>query len=183
MSVIVYIEEEFGYREWLWKPEMTREEIVSWWKAHASVNRYFYSGPKTFPGELQRIYIDFNDKYNSADVPFIFVKELNGELIQTSDQTSLTEYYKSERKNNLIWYMHLHTDGDSYLKTPEGEFIFHKGKISEDEYYSGEYQPSQEAEADANLAMREHVGKVVEQIREEDSDGDNSNNRKSDKYN
>ena len=36
-GVRVYIDEEYGYRDWVWKTGMTEEELVTWWKDQVSL--------------------------------------------------------------------------------------------------------------------------------------------------
>ena len=120
---VVYIQEEYGYRDWLWVPSMTKEELAEWWKNLPSVSPFFFSGPVDFPGEVHQIYL-----HNEND--FRFVEEGEGRVVHPihEDMLSLPE--------NVI-RMHIHEDMDSYL-TIDDETIYHAGYMSLDEYYEQE---------------------------------------------
>jgi DNA ligase D-like protein (predicted 3'-phosphoesterase) len=47
----VLLDEEYGYRYWIWFPKMTPRELEFWWKSLSSVGPYFFS-PKGLPGEV-----------------------------------------------------------------------------------------------------------------------------------
>ena len=87
---IVMIEEEYGYRYWIWEPRKTREELIEWWRAVESTDAYLFS-PASLPGKVTQI--------------------------------------RKVRQKSCLWYCHLHMNRDSFLKTPEGEFIDHKGYV------------------------------------------------------
>ncbi len=50
-TTVVLVDEEYGYREWLWLPNMSTAELKSWWEAQASIDGYWMN-PKTLPGKL-----------------------------------------------------------------------------------------------------------------------------------
>jgi len=183
MAVVVHIEEEFGYRSWIWLAEMSKKELIEWWTAHKTVNAYFYDGPVTFPGEVHRIYheadymremMDADESFTENDKEFFLVEEGEGRtLTQLSEKLTMPDEH---------WYMHLHTDNDSFLRTAEGEEVYHEGKVSDEEYFSDDYEPCQEAVEESNIAM----GKFMKEIIEKEAGkhyGDNSNDRDSEEYN
>ena len=49
MSIVVQIEEEYGYRNWIWLTGMSAEELKAWWSSKKTVNAFFYDGPVSFP--------------------------------------------------------------------------------------------------------------------------------------
>ena len=111
-NFIVYIQEEYGYREWLWIPDMTKEETVSWWRRLPSVDPFFFTGPTTFPGKVHQIYFhDLNQ--------FKFVVEEEGRAA-----------YPTLRENFHLpddcVRMHIHDDYDSYMIV-DGENVDHAG--------------------------------------------------------
>ncbi len=55
--ITVFLDEECGYREWLWHTGMTAEELEAWWSNLKSVSAYFMS-PKGLPGELFQVVED-----------------------------------------------------------------------------------------------------------------------------
>lgn len=100
--VVVWLEEEYGYRYWRWEPEMTAAELIEWWKSLKSVAPYFFSpaGGACYckrspglPGKLEEL--DW-EEFPMIDIP-------------------------------NLWRAHIHEDEDSYLTTPGGESIHHAG--------------------------------------------------------
>lgn len=51
-QVIVLLEEEYGYRTWIWHTGMSEAEIVEWWKNLETVSPYFFT-PVGLPGTLK----------------------------------------------------------------------------------------------------------------------------------
>lgn len=56
--IVVWLEEEYGYRHWRWEPGMTATELVNWWKNLKTVGLYFFS-PTGLPGKV--VHIDWSD--------------------------------------------------------------------------------------------------------------------------
>jgi len=47
------IEEEYGYRYWVWKTNKTHAEMIEWWTKLESVNPFFFNPSQTLPfGEV-----------------------------------------------------------------------------------------------------------------------------------
>ena len=192
MSIVVHVEEEFGYRNWIWVTEMSSDELTEWWSEKKTVNEFFFDGPISFPGEVHQIYHESahmrelmeaaasrneeeSESFTDDDTEFYLVTEGEGrELVPISEKLKLPEDH---------WYMHLHTDNDSYMRNAEGEAIFHEGHVSDEEYYSENYEPCQEAVDASNAAMGQQMKKIIEQMGEDERDGDISNDRDSEEYN
>lgn len=124
-TVWVFIEEEYGYKYWLWDTQMSREELFSWWKSLETVNPFFWGADNIPMGEMHLL--------SPYDVPV-------HELIIKKNCTSYEEFDLFGEEENLDWesgeggevvgslasnlladfYMHLHTDGDSLLCNPDG---------------------------------------------------------------
>merc|ERR1711959_48038 len=51
-AVTVFLEEEFGYRYWIWRTGMTPTRLIAWWKALPTVSPYFDPSKGGLPGEL-----------------------------------------------------------------------------------------------------------------------------------
>jgi hypothetical protein len=176
-EVVVRLEEEYGYRNWVWIPEMSAEELKEWWQAIPTVAPYFYDGPKAFPGQIYQIYYepDYMREAEHLEATlkkgeFFFVKQDKEGLTATSHSMQLPEDH---------WYAHIHMDCDSYLMTPDKETIHHAGYVPEDEYYNNDYKPSPEVEDAWAQAMIDQVGRIVK----EEADGDNTYHRNSEEPN
>ena len=112
MSIVVFVEEEYGYREWLWYPDMSKEDLKEWWLKLETVNSFFFCGAASMPGKAVQI---------------IFDDIIDGKAV-----------YKYEDGTNVIfpenhWKAHLHEDDDSWLKPYGEKFILHAG-YREEEY-------------------------------------------------
>ena len=174
-EIVVLLEEEFGYRHWVWMPEMSAEELKEWWQAIPTVAPYFYDGPKAFPGQIHQIYWETKYQRESEhcetqleEGEFFFVKP-----VEDGNRRVLTPLSHSMQMPDEYWRAHIHVDCDSYLITPDEERILHAGNISEDEYYSNDYEPSPEVEDAWAQALNDQVGRIIR----EEADGDNTDDR------
>lgn len=43
------IEEEYGYRYWVWETAKSKQEMIAWWSALESVNEYFFNPATSLP--------------------------------------------------------------------------------------------------------------------------------------
>lgn len=111
-KVVVCLDEEYGYRMWLWDTGMTVEELTRWWTEMATVSPHFMDPSKTLPGKLQRAY-----PVSETEVAVYREDLADG----TVDSGFL---YVTTPKG---WSAHLHEDDDSYLRVPTGETLHHKG--------------------------------------------------------
>lgn len=158
-EIIVLLQEEYGYREWLWIPQMNEEELKQWWKSLPSVAPFFFS--PDLPGEKHQIwYQDAEDEdiFTAANPPdesdYFF-------LVEVSGPREVSAISRKERVPKNVWRAHLHTDNDSHLITPEGEMILHAGWVSDEEYFSDDYKPSSEIEEAWGKATCEAMQKIV----------------------
>lgn len=158
MDIVVLVEEEFGYRHWLWVPEMSEEKLKAWWMSLSTVGPYFYDGPKNFPGKIHQVYYEPEWK---RDMPESVLEEGEFFLAQEENARELVPVSSKMRLPEDHWYAHVHTDCDSYLLTADKEIIHHAGKISEDEYYSDDYVPSEEAQKAFEKALTDQFNKII----------------------
>ena len=163
MSIVVFLQEEYGYKEWVWMPNMSEDELRAWWEAMPTVAPFFFDGPVGFPGDTHQIYFD--------DDGFYLVEEGDRRIV-----TPVSEKYSMDSSKH--WHAHLHQDNDSFLRTPEGEYIHHAGSVSDDEYYSDDYQVSAEVEKASADALQKQFKKIIEEtpVWRRESDGDSGNN-------
>jgi len=171
-EIVVLLEEEFGYRHWVWIPEMSAEELKEWWQAIPTVAPYFYDGPKTFPGKVHRIYYEKDYVRESEHLDATLEKD-EFFFVQEGAGRTLTPTSHSMRLPDKHWCAHVHMDCDSYLMTPDEEMIYHAGYIEEDEYYNNDYEPSPEVEDAWTQALNNQIGRIIR----EEADGDNTDDR------
>lgn len=155
MGVVVHIEEEYGYRDWLWETNMTPDEVREFWKGIKSVNEYFFSGPTSFPGVVTQIYIErvYGEGWQVHQVP-------------TEENPAQVFYWiyneAGDSSANMsvpadAWSAHIHMECDSWLKPPGEEYVLHAGHVSDEEYFSDDYAPSEESTAAAEKSMVEFL--------------------------
>lgn len=90
-TIEVFLNEEYGYKTWIWRPNMSEEEFVSWWDSLTECEFIkYYFNIKSLPGELK----EYN-KQNEGSSP---VREMG-------DPTCYRPYY----------YCHFHDVDDSYV--------------------------------------------------------------------
>ena len=124
-STIVYIEEEYGYRHWVWVTPFTKEELISWWQNLDSVMRYFFHAAGDLPGMT----------LESVNTPIEAIRE----MYKDDEDSNIGQYLDNlfrptmfEVRNDPIWYCHLHCDDDSILIDPERNRYTHAGYETED---------------------------------------------------
>lgn len=149
LDYVVHIEEEYGYRDWLWIPDMTVDELKVWWQELPTVAPFFFDGPISFPGEIHQIYFD-------TVTEFSFAEESDGRVVTRlhSDPTKLPDD---------VIYMHIHEDEDSFLRIGV-EYIWHAGRCPFDEDYGEDYEPSKEARKAWDKAIMNDVDSWAKRV-------------------
>lgn len=102
-KLCVVLDEEYGYRHHIWFPGMTETEFLAWWENLESVSGFFFDPASTLPGEVV--------------------------TLDTREELAL---WRALDCANNIHKAHIHTDGDSFMTTPDGVNHHHKGY---DEHY------------------------------------------------
>jgi hypothetical protein len=141
---VVHVEEEYGYRDWLWVPDMTIDELRAWWQKLPTVAPFFFDGPVSFPGEIHQIYFD-------TATSFSLVEEGDSRVVTPLHSDSIT-------LPDDALYMHVHGDEDSYLRIGK-EFIEHAGYVSSEEAYSEDYERPEEVKEAWDKALYDDIGK------------------------
>jgi hypothetical protein len=94
----VFVEEEYGYRYWVWEADMSADELVTWWKT-MNPTTYFLS-PATLPGKVLQLYSTYN---------------INDPMTCWVDGNGV------KHDSALMWKAHLHMEDNSWLQSPNGE--------------------------------------------------------------
>ena len=45
----IFIEEEYGYRYWIWTTGKTKSEMISWWSELETVSTFFFNPSHSLP--------------------------------------------------------------------------------------------------------------------------------------
>lgn len=118
-QTVVLLQEEYGFREWVWWTGMSEKELIAWWSALETVNPYFFD-PTKLPGTL------------TPQIGWC----RGGCCIYTYKPTTLHEDEHGEYQGDFLsintpdvqWSGHIHCDDDSWLKKQSGERYTHKGR-------------------------------------------------------
>lgn len=91
-TVEVFLNEEYGHKTWIWHPNMTEDEFVSWWQSltDTDIIKYYFN-IKALPGTL-RSYIE---------------KDPSG--------TAQQREYGDPKSHRPYYYCHFHDVDDSYI--------------------------------------------------------------------
>jgi hypothetical protein len=54
-NVSVLLDEEYGYRTWLWETGMTGEQLLDWWMRQTTMNDHFFDPSRSMPGKLKEV--------------------------------------------------------------------------------------------------------------------------------
>jgi len=90
-TIEVFLNEEYGYKTWIWYPNMNEEEFTSWWEAltDSDVIKYYFN-IHSLPGTLKE---------------YVEKSPGNAQRREYGDPTSHRPYY----------YCHFHDVYDSYI--------------------------------------------------------------------
>ena len=90
-GIEIFINEEYGYRTWIWKTNMNEDEFVSWWMnlTESEFIKYYFNF-NSLPGVLK--------EYKAKE-------QGNAQQREMGDPTSHKPYY----------YLHFHDVDDSYI--------------------------------------------------------------------
>ena len=115
---VVMLDEEYGYRSWVWYTGMSDEELRAYWEGLATVSDFFFD-PRTLPGVLIPWW---PDPGNPKGGIFTFDPEGFG---WSDDEPVGTVVWM--RHQNILWMGHIHQDDDSGIGHPDLGGIRHAG--------------------------------------------------------
>lgn len=142
-TVTVLMDEEYGYREWIWRTGMTPDQLVEWWANLPTVMPFFCNPSEGgMPGDLLQI-VEDEDEIDAEASRIRSDKSLS---VEEQDKAIVLAYktipYKMVIKDTGEplpnakggwWRGHVHMDEDSWLETPEGVTHHHAGYPEEEE--------------------------------------------------
>ena len=107
-GVTVYVEEECGYRHWIWSPGLTVDELVEMWKARPDFRDAFMDpSESSLPGTWKRIVDAFSE-----------------DMVEMVDEEGKGYDLRELRKGVSA---HIHVEHDTYLTLPDGTEVRHAG--------------------------------------------------------
>lgn len=105
-SELVLINEEYGYREWLWRTPFNETQLRQFWSQLSHIPPV-----SQLPGEKEPVVVGPGDTiWGGGENPFIYLTP-----------------------HTPLWACHLHVDDDSYLMAPDAsDPLLHAGFVKED---------------------------------------------------
>ncbi|KKL84750.1 hypothetical protein LCGC14_1961550 [marine sediment metagenome] len=91
-KLVVYLDEEYGYRQWFWFPNMPESELQAYW-----------------------------DSLNAPDFYFSIYKLL-GDMVPCESDFPMYDVWDEGFRLENSWRAHLHWDDDSWLKGPGDKY-------------------------------------------------------------
>lgn len=141
-ALVVYVDEEYGYRQWYWFPNMSESDLEAYW-AECNIEAHFFS-PHNLPGDMVPVPgEDWGEGHDDDRVGDIYETEQFNEvsrLMERSRRKGATDedrqkymdaYDQMQRdsfpneqtwydgaRNKNTWRAHTHMEDDSWLKKP-----------------------------------------------------------------
>lgn len=139
MSVTVFLQEEYGYRHWLWETGMDADALMKWWADQriAPTSDYFFD-PRKLPGKLTSLYDLAESPYEieailldsslSDDERDSKIRALAGSpprWIKTDDDGPNADAKVLDVPALTGgWKAHIHMNDDSWIMPPEEEKVW-----------------------------------------------------------
>jgi hypothetical protein len=111
-SIEVFLNEEYGYKRWIWTPNMNEEEFVAWWNdlTESEFIKYYFN-IKALPGTLK----PYNDKGSG---------------------TSQQREYGDPKTHMPYYYCLFHDVDDSYIAIGKTNYRFkNRGRYDWKDYW------------------------------------------------
>ena len=107
---VVCLDEEFGFRQWIWIPNVSSQKLESWWKRQHNLDLFYF-----LPREIEMgTWIQAIGEYN--------------ETLDISYNEVTYNLYHKLIKSGLVYTGHLFDNTDSFLISPKGISIYHMGR-------------------------------------------------------
>ena len=137
MSVTIFLQEEYGYRYWLWETGMDAGALMKWWCELPSVDAYFFS-PRTLPGNVTSLYDLAESPYEIEAI--LLDKSLSEDQIEKKLKAlagAPSRWIKTDDDGPNAdakvldipaltggWKAHIHMNDDSWIMPPEEEKVW-----------------------------------------------------------
>ena len=137
MSVTVFLEEECGYRYWLWETGMDADALIVWWSELPTVDKYFFD-PRGLPGKLTSLYDLTESPYEIEAI--LLDKSLSEDQIEKKLKAlagAPSRWIKTDDDGPNAdakvldipaltggWKAHIHMNNDSWIMRPGEEKVW-----------------------------------------------------------
>jgi len=113
-QTVVAVDEEFGYKRYIWISDFSNRELEQWWRRQHNIGKFYFNPPSIKHG--------------------VFIKD------KSYDYQFGNEFWDFNMCNSVVWNIwnnlwdhnltyrcHIFDDECSFLRTPRGRFINHMG--------------------------------------------------------
>lgn len=126
-GTVVLRENDYGNPLEFWFMPMRREAFEAWWMNQET----FDDNPHGWNEAREVLAKTFNEPHESKPV---WVFEWPGEIL-SSESDDMTKLWLKLEESNQYHFCHIYSDEDSFLITPEGKYLYHKGYCGEKRGY------------------------------------------------
>ncbi len=91
----IFVDEEYGYRFWLWETEMSRQEVIEFWKSIESMEEHFMDPSKTMPGTWKQV------QHSTDKVAFKAHMHMDNDSSLHDTSTGIAYLHKGYRQNMI----------------------------------------------------------------------------------
>jgi hypothetical protein len=111
-ELIVYLNEEYGYRRWFWFPNLSLDELELWWNAHDP--KEYYHNIEKYPGDLYLVE-DGDEAISKYQKDYVLLGVQSLDKLHRRHFKLLSFWLDGYRnKNNIA--AHAHWGDDSFLR-------------------------------------------------------------------
>jgi len=138
MSVTIFLQEEYGYRHWLWETGMDADALTKWWRNQRVGGPDYFFDPRTLPGKLTSLYDLAESPYEIEAI--LLDKSLSEDQIEKKLKALVgapSRWIKTDDDGPNAdakvldipaltdgWKAHIHMNDDSWIMPPEEEKIW-----------------------------------------------------------
>jgi len=137
-TITVEVDEEYGYRHWLWRTGLTAEQLLAFWRA---LEYAPFFNPSVLPGEWTQVH-DHGSFRDDPEINALYTEmdaegdgsDRSHELVELTTEAigRYVDKFRAEREKALAegkapWTAHIHTEDDTYLCDNFGRRHHHAG--------------------------------------------------------
>lgn len=128
-QITVLVEEEYGYRYFIWHTGMTAEQLVEFWTGTQSLAEHFWNPSHSLPAqEIYETCIATTAEFKEDLVKYYGYQEREAEEKIRELKKTRGDYKKeAEQRGEGLWTCHIHDEDDSWLCGPDDTVYRHKG--------------------------------------------------------
>ena len=128
-KITVLVEEEYGYRYFIWHTGMTKDQLVKFWTGCETMSEHFWNPSYSLPAdEIYETCIATSDEFRDDLIKYCGYQPWEADEKMKGVKKTRGDYKKEASKSgDGLWTCHIHDESDSWLSGPDGEVYKHKG--------------------------------------------------------